>query len=237
MIKYCKVFLNRYVSKEQVLLTYIFLTTVRFKMIFDDVLELMKTPNKKALDKSLADCHVKGCFSLVVGGEEDESGELQHGTLTRIFIATKKISPFDIQFHSHRYPLTIGVINGCFEHHLALPYNYSESTCYSYVTMKEYKYTSPLNGGIGLTSQGEATYSLKSYSIPVGGEIYLDETDIHTVSVSKGSIWIVKEHGFASDSSVVLGTSFQTDGLYNPPQQFQVNDVYTLVYDKLKKLV
>lgn len=204
-------------------------------MIFDDVLELMKKPNKKALEKSLADCHVKGCFSLVVGGEEDENGELKHGTLTRIFIATKKISPFDIQFHSHRYPLTIGVVHGTFEHHVAnLSRGYEiDGEC---VTLKKFTYKSPLNGGNGLSVDGLYYYKLKSYNIPVGGEIFLPEDLIHSVSVSKGSIWIVKEHGFASDSSVVLGTSFQTDGLYNPPQQFQVNDMYTLVYDKLKKL-
>lgn len=207
-------------------------------MIFDDVLELMKTPNKKALDKSLADCHVKGCFSLVVGGEEDENGELQHGTLTRIFIATKKISPFDIQFHSHRYPLTAGVVHGTFEHHVAFPRCINEGIgSLNTVRMKQYKYKSTLNGGTGLEFIQDGGFKLESYQIPVGGEIYLDSYEVHSVSVSKGSIWIVKEHGFDSDSSVILGTSFQTDGLYNPQQQLQVNDMYTLVYDKLKKLV
>lgn len=198
-------------------------------MIFDEVLELMKAPNKEALEMSLQDCHIKGCFSLVIDGNE-------HGKLTRIFIATKKIKPFDIQFHSHRYPLKIGVVNGTFEHHVAIPYTNSEATCYSYVTMKEFEYKSPLNGGNGLTSKGDSTYSLKSYNIPVGGEIYLDETDIHSVSASKGSIWIVQEQGFETDSSVVLGVPFQTEGLYNQPQQFQVNDMFTLVYEKLSKM-
>ena len=63
-------------------------------MLFDEVLEMMRNPNKDSLVKSLADVHCKGLFSLVVGGTEN-------GNLTRIFYATKKIKPFDIQFHSH----------------------------------------------------------------------------------------------------------------------------------------
>lgn len=199
-------------------------------MIFDEVYEMMKHPDQDALNKSLNDVHLKGVFSLVVGGTEN-------GSLTRIFIANKKIKPFDIQFHSHRYNLTIGVVHGNFKHHVALEYfgsNYHEGKS---IHMKSYEYKSPLNGGNGLTKTGDDIYHLRSYNVPVGGELFLPYDLIHSVSVSKGSVWIVQEHGFVDDSSTVLGTPFITEGLYNEPKQYQVNDMYQLVFEKLKKLV
>ena len=199
-------------------------------MIFKDLHKMLLNVNKESLDKSIADCHIKGCFSLVVGGTE-------HGNLTRVFIATKKIKPFDIQFHSHRYGLKIGVIHGVIEHHVAI-----EDTTQSYyanksVRLKSYEYKSPLNGGNGLCATGESLWELDSYKIPVGGQIYLPSQQVHSVSCKKGTIWVVQELGFKGDSSVVLGTNFETDGLYNPPKQFQVNNMYEQVLEKLNKLV
>ena len=199
-------------------------------MIFDDLYKMMLNISKESLDKSIADCHIKGCFSLVVGGTE-------HGNLTRVFIATKKIKPFDIQLHSHRYDLKMGVIHGVFEHHVAL-----EETSQSYyenesVKLRSYEYRSPLNGGNGLTKTGSSNWNIKSYHVPVGGEMYLPHDLVHSVSCSKGSIWVVQELGFASDSSVVLGNDFSTEGLYRQPEQFQVNNMYEQVLTKLKKLV
>lgn len=200
-------------------------------MIFDEVFELMTGHiDPETLTKSLADVHLKGVFSLVVGGTEN-------GSLTRIFIANKKIKPFDIQFHSHRYALTIGVVHGCFEHHVAI-----EETDRSYynaesVRLKTYVYHSPLNGGNGLVRTGVSNWRLESTQLPVGSEIFLPSDLVHSVSCSKGTIWIVKEHGFVEESSVVLGNSFITEGLYNQPQQYQVNDNFQLVLEKLKKLV
>lgn len=199
-------------------------------MIFDELHNMMLNVSKESLDMSIADCHIKGCFSLVVGGTE-------HGKLTRVFIATKKINPFDIQFHSHRYDLKLGVIRGVFDHHVVL-----EDTSQSYyggesVKLKSYEYKSPLNGGNGLTYTGESNWNLKSYCVPVGGEMYLPSDLIHSVSCKKGSIWVVQEQGFNCDSSVVLGTDFSTEGLYNKPEQFQVNNVYEKVLKHLKKLV
>ena len=208
-------------------------------MIFDEILKMMTTPNQTALDMSLSDCHVDGLFSLVVGGEKDEStGKLKHGTLTRVFVATKKIKPFDIQFHSHRYGLKIGVIDGVFEHHVAYPYSVHDGIgSLNTIKMKAFHYKSPLNGGTGLEYVQDGNFKLESYKIPKGGEVFLESYEIHSVSCSKGSVWIVQEQGFDCDHSVVLGTSFQTEGLYNTPKQFQTNDIFTLVYDKLKKLL
>lgn len=199
-------------------------------MIFDEVYKMMRNPNQDALSKSLNDVHLNGVFSLVVGGTEN-------GLLTRAFIATKKIKPFDIQFHSHRYHLTIGVIHGNFKHHIAYETTHDDYRLYHDVKLNTFKYKSPLNGGNGLTKTGSSCYSLRSYDVPVGGEMFLPHDLIHSVSVSKGSVWIVQEHGFVDDSSTVLGTPFITEGLYNEPKQYQVNDMYQLVFEKLKKLV
>ena len=199
-------------------------------MIFEELQKMMLNVNKESLDKSIADCHIKGCFSLVVGGTE-------HGELTRVFVATKKINPFDIQFHSHRYSLKIGVIHGVFDHHIASEVSSTDGVNGNVVRLKTYKYKSPLNGGNGLWATGESLWELDSYKIPVGGQIYLPSQQVHSVSCKKGTIWVVQELGFKGDSSVVLGTNFETDGLYNPPKQFQVNNMYEKVMSRLKKLV
>lgn len=199
-------------------------------MIFNELYEMMKNPSKESLDMSLANCHIDGVFSLVVGGNE-------HGKLTRVFIATKKIKPFDIQFHTHRYNLRIGVIHGNFTHHTALEGFTSDLYSGEAVSLKSYEYKSPLNGGTGLVGTGESCYILKTSDIPIGGELYLPYDLLHTVSCAKGTIWVVQELGFEDDSSTVLGVDFTTDGLYTEPKQFQVNDMFQTVLGKLKKLV
>lgn len=50
--------------------------------------------------------------------------------------------------------------------------------------------------------------------------MYLPPDLVHSVSCSKGSMWVVQELGFQDDSSTVLGTNFSTEGLYNEPKQF-----------------
>jgi hypothetical protein len=123
-----------------------------------------------------------------------------------------------------------------FEHHIAR--NVCKDKCSpSYVTLKAYAYKSPLNGGNGLSYYSEYKFLLESANVPVGGEIELQSTDIHSVSCKKGTIWAVQEQGFDCDSSVVLGTDFSTEGLYNKPEQFQVNNMYEQVLKQLKKLV
>lgn len=194
-------------------------------MLFDEVYEMMKSPNKESLNKSLMDVHHKGLFSLVVGGSEN-------GSLTRIFYATKKIKPFTVQLHSHCYDLKLCVINGEFTHHEA---DYVGGMEWD-VKLPTLTYQSPLNVGTGLQFNSVDNYKLSSYNIPVGGEIHLPFHKIHSVSCSKGSVWIVQEQGFSTKQSVVLGTPFTTDGLYNTPKQFQTNDVFQLVYEKVKKI-
>ena len=65
----------------------------------------------------------------------------------------------------------------------------------------------------------------------------MTENEFHTVSCDKGSIWIVEEQGFINDLCQVLGVPFVTEGLYNPPASFQVNDKCQLVAKEIKKLI
>ena len=98
-------------------------------------------------------------------------------------------------------------------------------------------YKSPLNGGNGLSHVGQERFDLQSTTYSVGTSVSLDSSDIHTVSCKKGAMWIVEEHGFDTDSSVVLGVPFKTDRLYNAPKQFQINDMFDKVRSQLKVLI
>lgn len=196
--------------------------------IFETALRLLEERNKESLEKSLDNVHHDGLFSLVIGGTEN-------GLLTRVFIATKKIKPYTVQLHSHTYNLKLGVIKGHFLHHTAVECGEGAKGM-NVASMKLYKYQSPLNGGKGLELIGNRKYSLYDHYIPVGAEIFLNSDDIHTVSVSKGTMWIVQELGFNKNHSSVIGTEFIADGLYTQPLQYQVNDMWQKVYQEIKKL-
>lgn len=194
--------------------------------IFERTLDLMNSPDQDSLNMSMNDCHQKGLFSLVVGGTE-------HCKLTRIFVAKNKIKPFSAQLHSHVYDLNIGVIKGSFLNHSAIEFGEGAkgvNICY----LKKYNYQSPLNGGIGLKYISEMPYSLYDYYVPESGMIHLQHDVIHTVSVSKGTMWIVEELGMKSESSVVVGKKFILDGLYNQPKQYQINDIFQIVKKELE---
>lgn len=173
---------------------------------------------------SLADVHAKGLFSLVIAGTES-------GNLTRVFIATKKLKPFQAQLHTHRYDILLGVVRGRFQHHLA------EKTMLGGVEVTEYSYRSPLNGGAGLSSVGECRVNLIDYVAPQGSLIEVGHDVFHTVSCSKGAIWVVQEQGFVKEESRVLGIPFVTEGLYNKPEQFSINDHHQTVLREINQIV
>ncbi len=189
--------------------------------------DLVKIPNPESLKLSLSDTHHKGIFSLVIGGTE-------FGQLTRVFIADTKLKPFEVQLHTHRYPLRLTTIKGNISHFTA-----KESNNYDFnnVGLSVFEYKSPLNGGSGLKYLQESLFEIKSYSIPIGSTLEMSENDFHTMSCSRGSIWIVEEQGFKTDSSKVLGVPFITEGLYNEPKMFQINDKCQLVAKEIKKLI
>jgi hypothetical protein len=175
-------------------------------------LELLKEASPETLNMSIDQCHADGLFSLVFAGTE-------HGRLTRAFIAKKEIKPFDIQLHSHRYGLTVTVVKGVFRHHIA---NNTKVT----IKLPTYTYKSPLNGGSGLEPDPFFPFfgCIEDYLVPPTGEIHMSHDEVHTVSCEAGTIWIVEEKGFMSDSSRVYGKEFVVDNLYQRPSQYQVND-------------
>jgi hypothetical protein len=175
----------------------------------------------------MADTHHEGIFSLVVEGAE-------FGKLLRVFIADTELRPFEVQLHTHRYPIQLTVIKGEIRHYVA--YRSEIVDCHT-VTLSEFEYKSPLNGGKGLSFLKETNVVIKDYSLPIGSTLQMTSNEFHTMSCSKGSMWIVQEQGFETESSRVLGVPFITDGLYNPPKSFQINDKVQLVAKSLKEII
>lgn len=175
-----------------------------------------------SIRKSLNNVHSDGLFSLVVEGEEN-------GKLLRVFIADKKLKPFDVQLHSHRYAINITSLHGYVKQHIA--------TKGSQITIPEYKYRSFLNGGKGLEFSSIEKYDISEFVLPKGSTIHMSEKEIHTISCFKGSIWIVEELGFKTDDSIVLGVPFTTDGLYTEPTMFQINDKCQLVLKYVNQML
>ena len=173
------------------------------------------------------DVHHVGIFSLVIKGTE-------FGKLTRVFIADTKLLPYEVQLHTHRYPIRLTTIKGNIRHFVAVK---SDDIDEGIVSLSEFNYKSPLNGGEGLSYVKETGVIIKDYNLPVTSSIYLNENDFHTMSCNKGSMWIVEEQGFRVDSSKVLGVPFITKELYNPPGSFQINDKCQLVMKEIKKLI
>lgn len=194
-----------------------------FKKMYD----LAKNPNPESLKLSLADTHQKGIFSLVIDGNE-------FGKLTRVFIAETKLKPYDVQLHTHRYPIRLTMVKGNIKHYVALPTDLIDLNT---VELSEFEYKSPLNGGSGLKYLKESNFIIKDYSLPIGSTVEMSEKEYHTMSCSKGSIWIVEEQGFKTDSSKVLGVPFITDELYNEPKMFQVNDKCQILAKELKRII
>jgi len=194
----------------------------------------LKTPNLDSLEMSLADVHSPGLFSLVIAGTEP-------GKLTRVFIATEDIDQYSVQLHSHRYPIKLTALKGTIGHtHVEdqiIGIHEHGRTVPGYMLMSRFTYKSPLNGGAGLAFDADVQVQTKEYVLPVGSMVYMDEKHVHTVCCLAGAIWVVEEQGFKTDESTVLGVPFTVDGLYNKPQQFQINDMCQTVLRQLNYLI
>ena len=191
------------------------------------IVEALKAFDNPSIKLSLNNVHAEGLFSLVVSGTE-------HGKLTRVFIADKRLNPFEVQLHTHRYPLRITAIKGIIKHHLAERVSVPDFTS---ISIPEYEYKSFLNGGFGLKYMKNTDIKCSDFIIPLGASINMGIQDFHTVSCSKGSIWIVEEQGFETHSSIVLGIPFVVDSLYSEPAMFQLNDKRQLVIREVKKII
>ena len=192
----------------------------------EGIYNTMLSTTKQTLEMSLADTHHSGIFSLVIGGETP-------GNLTRVFISDVKLKPFEVQLHTHRYPLWLTTIKGNIRHYEAeiVP------KAMDGVRMSRFEYRSPLNGGAGLKAQPDCKVTITDYGLPPGSSIWLRPTDFHTMSCSKGSIWVVEEGGFSADTSEVLGVPFITEGLYNKPEMFQINDKFQIVKAEIRRII
>lgn len=188
---------------------------------------LLKNTQKESLELSMKDVHHKGLFSLVIGGNE-------FGKLTRVFIADESIKPFEVQLHSHRYPIRLTVLKGNVRHYSAVE---KQNIDCDTISLSKFEYKSPLNGGDGLSYLKEVNVRLKDYTIPVGSSLEMTAHEIHSVSCKKGSIWIVEEKGFETESSIVLGAPFITEELYNQALPFQINDKHQIVKKEVTKLI
>jgi hypothetical protein len=198
------------------------------------ILDALQSTDNEAIKMSLDNVHAKGLFSLVISGAEP-------GKLSRIFIANKKVKPLTVQYHDHRYDLTITPIKGTITHHVAEIYgkvtDQSPQGLVKVVQMNKYKYHSFLNGGKGLSEEGSVAVKLSDYTMAQGSQMYLSEHDIHTVSCSKGAMWLVEEHGFKKETSTVLGQPFTINGLYNEPPMFKVNDMCQAVLKECTRIM
>ena len=188
------------------------------------ILKKLETPNNESLKMSMKHCHVIGMFSLVVDGDE-------FGKLTRIFISKKQLKAFEVQFHTHRYPIRLTALKGDINHHNAIKHE-NDTIC-----MNEYAYKSCLNGGDGLTYIGKTKVNCFDYKLPIGSTVNLDIHDYHTMSCGKNSMWIVEELGFESEESSVLGVPFVLNDLYSEVDMPEIKDKSQEVIKELKKIL
>lgn len=196
------------------------------KDYLSEILSHVQKKNNESLKMSMRDVHAKGMFSLVIAGD-------QPGRLTRIFIAEEKLRPFDVQYHTHRYPITITILKGDITHYRAFESKLKNDT--SRISL--YEYRSILNGGDGLTYKKEIDILQHMTKMPVGSQIDLGIDDFHTMSCSKGSMWIVEEKGFDQEYSEVLGVPFVTDDLYKAPAMFQIVDKTQAVSRQIRNIL
>lgn len=186
--------------------------------------ELICNPNPESLAKTRGDVHAEGLYSIPFAGQEN-------GKLSRAFIAFDPVKPFDIQLHTHCYPIRITVLQGYVKHHVATPVDEFVPGC---ITIDKWQYRSPVrHGDSKFTYAGEHHLQLQEYSLPIGSSITLAPTDIHTVSCSKGSIWVVEEQGYVTEESMLFGIPFTADTMYR-----HVGDsVVTMLHNRLVKAI
>lgn len=187
----------------------------------------IKATPASSLAMSMGDVHVKGLFSLVFHGDKA-------GRLTRAYLADKKVKPFDAQLHSHSYDLRMTVLKGRVTHHVATVLGTAAKGA---VNMPAYRYKSPLNGGEGILKyEDEQSIRMDEYVVPPAATVHMKHSDIHTVSCSKGAIWVIEELGFRTTETIVLGSPFCLDDLYRKPEQFEVNNAFQKLRRILQKL-
>ena len=195
-----------------------------------EIYSIIQNVEVEVTDKSLQDCHHAGLFSLVIG-------ETEPGYLKRVFYANTKIKPYAAQLHTHKYAIKITAVKGIILHHQAFR---SEITDSHTISISEFIYNTPLQGGDGLKYLKETNLILKDYIIPIGSSIILNHSDIHTISCSKGSIWIVEEYkpDEVVEDSRFFGVPFrQKKDWYKKPFRATTQQFRSIIFTEISRLI
>jgi hypothetical protein len=176
-------------------------------------LDLLNENNPELYTMSRADVHARELYSIVLKQHDD-------GRLTRAFVAMGEVKPFDIQLHTHAYNIDITAVNGLIRHHIAIPASLNAGKpCIvkPSVRMPVYNYRSMLREETvenRFVQDGHAVLHVEDYYLPPGGSIYLYSTDIHTVSCSAKSIWIIEEGNRETEDTKFYGIPFHKGTMY-----------------------
>lgn len=192
----------------------------------EDLNKLISNPEGEEM--TLNNCHVHGMISYVFGVSKVNRQFDGGAFLTRAFIASDIINPYDIQMHTHKYnltiiPLTSGVRN------ISAKKKRKHSTLF----LDEYIY-----------KEGKFKYKdvtnleIKDIPLQVGVPFIMKSTDIHTIYTTEGNTcWVVIESPRSSKeevgSSRFYGIPFKTEGLYTKPKENEI----TAARDKVSELI
>ena len=176
--------------------------------------ELINNAPQEALNMSLNDVHAAGIFSLVFHCDENKR-------LTRAFMAGKEIQPYEVQLHTHRYPLRITVLKGRVVHHRAVVSSeFNKDQHQGIVKMDSMSYRSAIvgDGRVEVVVE-DVELALKDFTLPVGSSVELTEHDIHTVSCAKDAIWVVEELPIVEpcEYTRMYGVPFTVTEMYRKP--------------------
>lgn len=176
--------------------------------------DLIHNTTQETLNMSLNDVHADRLFSLVFHCDENKR-------LTRAFMAGKEIQPYEIQLHTHRYPLRITVLKGRVVHHRAVVSNeYNKDQHQGIVKMDSMSYRSAIvgDGRVEVVTEN-VELALKDFTLPIGSSVELTEHDIHTVSCGKDAIWVVEELPIEQpcETTRMYGVPFAVTDMYRKP--------------------
>lgn len=198
--------------------------------------KLILNAPSSALEMSLDNVHAPDLFSLVFHCDENKR-------LKRAFMAGTEIAPYDIQLHTHRYPLRITVIQGTVTHHRAVEVAAGHTGYYqNRVFLDSMSYRSAIvpgedAGKVEVIGEN-VELSVSDFVIPPGASIELTEHDIHTVSCSAKAIWIVEELPIEKPCEItkMYGVPFKTISMYEKPLPVYLHHMHNVLVRAIQVL-
>ena len=154
-------------------------------------------------------CHHPELASIVI----DDSGPF----MTRAFIAADATGLKTVAPHSHRTSIKITLLRGLVRHDII-----DTTRDGGMGDAVAHTYESKLLGGAGLGQGFETSWDFRDRQVlsHPGDWIVLNYRDVHTVSWTEGSIWVVEEGPLMTDRTrVVLRDGldeFTTENMYIP---------------------